>query len=489
MANVNSRLEKYKYYRNLLKGEQFEAFRDKIDSSKFNQSYGGLNWISYNLLGRISELYSDLIFGSPITIKTSNPELTDWLNALVKSSGLDTQLAELAITTSADGDGVLRVITSDQVIVGEAEDKAAKRDLLVQTVDPSRFHPETNTGNFRQKPKKINIIWEETKKRGTKDVKFKIVETHIPGEITYSIFNGKTELTPAEKEMLFPEYVDTELNSKVMTVVHIPNKRVGGYWGVSDYADIDNLIFSYGSHATGVSEVITKMIDPIKTLPRSLYSEIQQAKMQEKRRAGDPNPTIEPVTPNDLAKYKVIFSGDDDAKPSVITWDAQLTSAFTLMDKLEAAILKVKSIPKYLLDDDASGGGAGEAQSGIALERRMIGLRKTIERKERYYREALESIFYSAQVLSINSGGQYTVAGKSCPVAEAEIPTIEFANSLPIDPLEVVTLENTKVVNGFTTEAEAISKVNNISLADAEVLAKKIRAENESKLRSSFNGA
>lgn len=473
---TDNRIDRYNFNDLILRGDHYAAFSSRISNTRFNEAYRTLSYLSTSLPARISELYSDLMFGRPIKVTTTNPEIELWLKTLIEDSDLDTQLGELAVTTSAYGDGALRILTGENKTVGVANEKVGYRNLKIQTLDAKQFYPEINKGNWRNPPTSIIIEWQESVKSQGKTQTYTIHEKHTPdGMVTYSYrLNSKTVSSAPFA------YENYQIPVQGFTIEHIPNKRYNSYWGISDYADIYSLMFGLDDHMTGISEVIYKMIEPIRTLPRSVHDDIRQRKIQEARIRGDKNPESHGiVTPSDLAKYKVLFTSESDSSPQVITWDAQLTSAFTLVEKIEDSILKLKSIPKYLLDD---GKDSGKDVSGVALERRIIALRKTIERKQRYYAEGLQNILYTAQQLGAT--GQYRAGDNPFPKgATPEKPSIVFADPLPFDLQGAINTQIDMLNNQLTSRQKAISEVQQISTDSANELKEIIDAEQEAVLR------
>jgi hypothetical protein len=437
-----ARLDSYNINKELLEGNHWEAFALQGDKN-FTERYAKLRYVVCNFAGLISKVIADILFGEEIQIKAGKNQ--EWLESLYFKNKLQQQNYESAMSNSAQGDAVYKI-------------RVENKEIFIDDVNPSIYFPHLDKGNPRRDPKVEELAWTET----IGDTKYLISELHEIGKVSTVIHeldakgNLDIEIScDAYNAMAGTNYiasVNTGIKHKLL--VHIPNYRFSGrFWGVSDYNDINSLLFALNNRMTKLGNILDKHSDPILAVPEGVLDENGQVKKE---------------------KLSMIEIADKGEKPEYIVWNANLESAFKEIDKLVDFLFMFSETSPDVLGM----GKSGAAESGRALKMRLIRTLAKKNRKQLYYDQGLREILFTAQELSRKQG--YTVNGVKCP-AEAEIPFIKWADGVVNDQIEEMELAKQKLDAGLTTKVDAIMVTEGLTQEDAE---KKLEEITEEKKKS-----
>lgn len=448
--NQQARLNAYSKYDKLFDGKHFEAFSIEINSLQYTQNYAKLKYVAVNFAGLISKVSADMLAGEPVQISGSTKELTDWLKNLSFENSLPTQLYESALKNSARGDAVLKVRAAPR----RAGDNAAST-VIIEDITPAIYFPMINGGNWRDDPEYQELGWPMTI-NGNDYIR---IERHYAGKIVNELWEYKDKALYRKAPLSLlndPELVEeVETGIDRSLIIHVPNWRAGDYFGVSDYHDIESLMFAVNNRMTKNENILDKHSDPILALPEGVLDEngnVRKDKLQ-----------LFTIPDNEM--------GSKPAKPEYITWDASLDNSFKQIDKLIEFLYMTSETSPAVFGMDKQ----GAAESGRALKLRLMRTIAKINRKKLYYDQGLKEAIYVAQLLAKKHG--YEVMGKKLP-GEPEVPTITWQDGLPIDESELIENTGKRLEQGTESKTDAIAKLDNMDREDAEAKAKRIKEEN-----------
>jgi len=447
--NAQARINAYSKYDKLFDGKHFEAFSIEINSLQYTQNYAKLKYVAVNFAGLISKVSADMLAGEPITVSGSTKEMTDWLKGLTFENSLHTQLYESALKNSARGDAIFKVRS------GPKNPGDSISTVFIEDITPAIYFPMIDAGNWRAQPKYqelaflVNIGKDE----------YIRIERHYPGKIENELWEYKDKALYRKAPLALydpalPEVQETGIDRSL--IIHVPNWRAGDYFGVSDYHDIEALMYAVNNRMTKNENILDKHSDPILALPEGVLDEqgnIRKDKLQ-----------LFTIPDNEM--------GSKPAKPEYITWDASLDNSFKQIDKLIEFLYMTSETSPAVFGMDQG----GAAESGRALKLRLMRTIAKINRKKLYYDQALKEAIYVAQLLAKQHG--YEVMGKKLPGA-AEVPNIVWADGLPIDEQEQIENMGNRLDQGTISKTDAISHLDGLDREDAEAKAKAIAEENQ----------
>lgn len=449
------RLKNYRHNDLLFEGKHFDAFAIKIQSPLYQQQYARLKYVAVNFAGLISKVSADMLFGEAIKIEASSDAQTKWLNDLMFENKMGSQLYESAMINSRLGDDILKIRSAPR------HSSLTESTVIIEEVRPDIYFPKFANGNWRSEPEYQDLAF---KVMIGKDAYVR-VERHYPGLIKNFLYKmedgGKLVEAPGGIKLYDPSLEpEQETGIDRSLIVHIPNWRAGDFWGISDYADVETLMYALNNRLTKNENVLDKHTDPILALPEGVLNEKGE------------------VDKKALEIYTIpeseVGSGQP-LKPEYITWNASLDNAFKQIDKLvEFLYLTSETSPGVFGMDKG-----GQAESGRALKLRLMRTIAKINRKKVFYDQGIKEALLVAQQLAQVHG--YSVLGNRLP-GTPELPSIVWADGLPIDDLEQVELETKKIEAGIQSKVDAIARIDNLDPADAEKKLKEINDENPIKV-------
>jgi len=142
--------------------------------------------------------------------------------------------------------------------------------------------------------------------------------------------------------------------------------------------------------------------------------------------------------------------------PSYMTWEGQLAAAYQQIDKLVEFIFMMSETAPSAFGMDKF----GVAESGRALRLRLLRTLAKVNRKRLYYDAALKQALLTAQILDVTHGsGGYKPAE----------PTIQWADGLPEDMVEMVEIESQRVAAGNTSVESSVRRLDGPDAVEAEM--------------------
>lgn len=464
VASHRERIDTYKRNKELFKGNHFEVF------NKFNGSASQkeLLYISVNLAGIICKKSADFLFGENAQYSAANGENSKEqvaLDRLVEENDLGILTYEMALSNAYRGDSFVK-IRYGQEFGGELPKEVDKPRTIIETVNPEYVYPETSLYNGNKivayhiaVPVKVEI--------DEKDMWQLFVESHYAGRIEYRVFNL------VEKEAVYSygkkEVVEWKIESEVVSeravtytgvpyplIVHIPNYATDDNWqGIDDISEQISVLEEINNRLTQIAEILNKHADPSMIVPSGILSEDENGQAM-----------------FNVQRDKVFeVLGKDDVKPEYLTWEGQLSHAFTELELLVDLFLTTSEVPGVAIGKGDSG---TSGSSGLAIKWRMNSLLAKINRKRQYFDKGLKMALYLAQELEKAVGeADYT------PV----VPKIKFNDGLPQDETEQATIMSIRTGGAKTiSQKTAIMRLENLTDEQAELEIERIREEEKQKL-------
>lgn len=442
-----NRLATYQFNTMLFDGNHFDAFKIKVDNQLYNKNYSRLRYIVNNFPGLISKICADMLFGNRprITLPegSNHDDNSKWLENWIHDNDFFTSCYESSMTSSYKGDAVFKLR------VGTLNDPN-KPAVILEQQQPDYFFPRIDPLNVAAEPKEIEIAF--LIQIGGKDYLRK--EIHTAGMIRNELWkmNG-AEITKQEPlKMLGDSGLKDEEDTGVdrLLIVHIPNWKDGrNYFGKDDYFDLDTLFYAVNNRISKIDNILDKHSDPILAIPEGILDEEGHVKREH------------------LNLFEMSPNGD---KPEYVVWNAQLTAAFSEIDRLMQSLYMFSEISPDAMGqfDDAT------AASGRALKYRMMRTVAKINRKKIYFDRGLKEIVYLAQLLAEAHGiSAMDVKYTGAP----EIPSIEWHDPIPQDSYEQAQEEELRLASGNQTLVDSIINIDHFTEEQAGEKVKKIQAE------------
>lgn len=441
------RIQQYEYFERLFAGNHFSAFNIKIESKLYGDNYSRLRYVVANFPGLISRVIADLLFIEPpkVVDPDGNKDRQKWIDALLSENKMRTTNYESALANSYLGDNLYKLR------IGKRNPKDTKATIIIEEVTPKIYFPLIDPYNEKGAPVNQELAW----KVKIGETEYLRKEIHTPGKIENKVYKLKGDILEEEVDIsilgiptLKPVEV-TKIDRSV--VVHVPNIRNSGHFGVSDYADLTTLFYAMNNRLTMIDNILDKHSDPILALPQGILDEQGRIKKEK------------------LGLIERPEGSTKEEDPNYITWDANLESAFKEIDKLiDVTLMMSDTAP------DVFGMGKGQSDSGRALKFKLLRTIAKAQRKQLYYTEGLKEVIYVAQLLAkkwdVEVGG-LTLKGDPAK------PEIVWADGLPADAVEAIENEAKRIDAGLTTKTSSIMRLDDVDKETAEKEVKEIREE------------
>lgn len=449
-SDDKERLRTYETYEMLLESNHLKAFSIKAPE-EVSRDYQHLRYIAINFCGLVSRVFADMLFGEPLQLKTKDPVNTQWLEAVWKQSHMDTKAYENSLSNSAMGDAVIRVRVID-------------KNITIENLEPEYYFPDLDT-LVDGKPTTERIIWKGECKEGDTKKNYVYIETHTPGTIDFEIYEllqgdklgAKQDLNVYNTNHGTAYIESAKTGVKTNLIFHIPNYKDNlGYFGTSDYRDIESLVFALNNRFTKIDNILDKHSDPILAVPDGVLDERGNVTVQASR---------------------MIQMSESGGKPEYIVWNANLDNAFK---EIELLVQYMMMMTETSMDVFGLGSG-GQAESGRALKLRLLRTIAKVNRKRLYYNQALTELLQVLQELAI--ANKYTVDGLS--ITKAEEVELIWSDGLVNDVVELIEAETLKLEAGITSKKRAVMAVEGVSDAEADKVL--VEIETEQSKSSDFN--
>jgi hypothetical protein len=282
----------------------------------------------------------------------------------------------------------------------------------ITAINPENVYLVVQPGNIRRITAYVIFSAFKLLDIGNKELEYIKFTIHTKSQIQHLVFelkNAKLAGLIALKN--FPAFAGLKVDPEGIQrpdvddflIVHVQNRLTSErYYGRSDYKpSIISLTESLELSFAQRDEVLAKFVNPTPVIPES-------------------------ATTYDFGKEEWIYkpgapiiTAPGDASPSLMVWQAELTSVENAIDQKMDQILQMMQLSRVLL----AGKDAGTAESGTALRIRLI---PTVAKVNRYARAAEKAI---PKVLNLWSQ-------LKLPVVEEKDIQVILQDGIPEDKLE-----------------------------------------------------
>lgn len=450
------RIDRYNKNLNLFKGDHYKAFLENMVGKSKETLY-----LSINLPSIICKKSADFLFGDEFKVYSGNGDNTPEQKAFDRfynDNNLNILTYESALSNAYMGDSFIKV-RYGQEYGGMLPKELDPYRVFIENLDPSTVFPETfSYDDSKIMAYHVAVVTEEENEH------FLLVESHYPSRILYTKYQVTPMTYTRDGEVHqykimgevdeYRHYINTGV--PVPLIVHIPNTGIVGSWeGIDDLTEHHSILDEINNRLSQVASILDKHSDPAMAVPTGLLTE-----------------DADGYSAFRVAQDKVFeVMGKEDVIPQYITWDGQLQSAFTELDKLIDLLLTTAEIPSVALGRGESG---TSGSSGLAIKWRMNSLLTKINRKRQYYQKGLKTIFYIAQLLEVNLG-----------VADYQLtmPILHFNDGLPKDEMEQTNIMAIRTGGAVTmSQKTAIMRLNNMTEQQAEEEIERIKGEQEEQM-------
>ncbi len=443
-----ARLEAYKHYDELYKADHYKAFSIKGEK-EFTERYNRLRYIAVPFAGLLTRTCSDMLFGESITLDYNDLGAQKYSQGLWENNKMVAQLYESALSNSRKGDDVFKIRLGQRnpaLVSSESE-------VIIEQVTPAIYFPELDRMGTRNVPSKDVIAMTFVNGKST----YLHKEIHVPGYIFHEVYlydpnQGKIIASEDPKKYGYIESEQTNIERSL--IFHIPNVRDGsGYFGTSDYSDLETLFFAINNRITKTDNILDKHSDPILAVPPGVIDEKGKVKKEA------------------LGMFEVDNENPGFNKPEYIVWNANLEAAFMQIDKLLQLLFLFSEISPAGTPLDEG----GIAESGRALKFKLLSSIRKRNRKIIYYDQAIKDIMETAMMFGSANGVK--IDGES--VSNPERPKIKWGDGVINDQVEMVDIAVARVDAGLSSKADEIARLDDIPIEDAKKKAKEIEEENK----------
>lgn len=445
-----ARLQKYLYYDKLYTSDHFDAFSIKTEEG-FNTLYARLRYVVANFAGLASRVMADMLFGETITIDVKDGKLQNFLDGLQEQNSLFNQFYESELVNSRKGDDVFKIR------IGPRNPKVpdAKSEIIIEQIGPEFYYPTFGRQTARGATDEDVIIeqFDQNDPISGKKKWYLHKEIHTPGLIVHEIYeyNKDQEKIVAQLNVEDFGYKESEETGVDRSLVfHIPNVRDGaGFWGTSDYRDLESLFFALNNRITKTDNILDKHSDPILAVPPGVLDENGQVRRE--------------------ALNMIEIENEKGEKPEYIVWNANLDAAFKEVEKLVDFLFMFSEIAPATMGADKN----GLVESGRALKFKLLATIRKRNRKKRYYDQAIKDMLEVAVKLS--QFHKVEVNGIIPDVIER--PTIAWGSGLIPDETEEIDNSVKRIDSGLSSRADEIARLDELTPDEAKKKVKEIDKE------------
>jgi hypothetical protein len=396
------RLAKYARGRAIFDGNQaliYERASDLLKDTPFAAQLEKL-YIAVNIMDALITKPADLMWGSPPSYESGNPDDTleqKALNRIVEENDLNLLGHEIVIGSGIRGDSWLKTYYADRQDVTETEALGLEApttspEPIIEAVDASTVFPELSRGS-RKRFKAINIAWIEWIETREEEIPFLNVERHVPGYIVYERYRAHASDVIAKygapiSTYTIGEKVSTGRDADVvetgisrLLVHHVPYKTVDDAWaGIGGIEKLESTLAAINDRLVQIDFILWKHSDPTAYGP-----ELDRDENGNVRAGG-----------------KYIPIGKEDATPGYMIWNGQLDAAFKELDILLGLVYQMSETPQWLfgttLAEDKGGSGTSHTD-GAAIKARFMPILSKVKRIRVHVDRAIRDALWTAMEL------------------------------------------------------------------------------------------
>ena len=462
--NHIDRITRYRNNEKLFKGEQLEVFKKHFP--ELEERYRHVLFTAVNLPSIIAKKSADFLFGETPTFsagKEDNSNEQKAIDRFVDSNDLQILSYESALSNAYRGDSFYKV-RYGQEYGGILPKDVDEYRVIIESQNPMYVFPETLQGNGN-KILCYHVAYPILVDSDADDWILK-VESHYAGVIIYREMNITPLLTNAKGEVLqwiidaenHEAYRMEKTGVKFPLVVHVPNYATDASWeGIDDITEHYALFASISNRLSLINDILDKHSNPAMAVPVGTLEEDE----------------------NGIPQFRVgvdkVFEVMDknEIVPQYITWNGELQSSLTVLEKELELIMTLTEIPMVAL---GAGDSGTSGSSGLSIKFRMSSMLSKVNRKRQYYQKALKRVFTIAQQL------EQAVYGDKLGYEITNVK-IHFKDGLPDDELEQATIYSTRLAGMPTiSQKTALMKLDGLTEEQAEKEIARMKKEQEEQM-------
>ena len=452
------RLRRYEENKLLFEGKHKEL----VDRYQLNPR--GKFYVSVNLAGLISKKSADFLIGDGITVsagKKTNSNEQRALERLYQDNHLDVRLYESALGNSYRGDAFFKVRYGYEIEDLDEGLQIGERKTHIESIPAKYVYPESSIYDRKKHvayhiaiPIKVKY-GRDGKQMGDWQLE---LESHYPNRIVRKTkllqvinqdYDGKPISWKIGPDAVAPTVEETGI--PIPLVVHIPNYTTDDLsLGLDDLTELRPMFDELNNRFSQISNILDKHSDPAMAVPFGLM---------------DVDENGRPIFK--VSESKVFEVSDKDIVPQYITWNGQLQSAYSEIDRLTDEILTVAEVPEVALGKSSSG---TSGSSGIAVRMRMNSLLSKVKRKRMYYDDGVKKLLLLAQMIEHEAGAEVDY--------EITVPKLVFSDGLPKDRSEETSIYLQKTGGAvLMSRKTALMELEGLTEEQAEAEIERIREE------------
>lgn len=375
------RLQNYTDYIKLYNGQTQDVFRyyltRLVNAGIYNDTEEAAFLTSLNYFRLLTKKTADLVCGEKPDVKT--PEGTaDNITANVKTCVdiVNRKLRKAMIDFSRLGESVLRPYKKDD-------------DANIAIMSPYAWVPVVSEEDNDEITNYV-IAYPETLPNDRLILK---IQVHYKG-----YFEERTHYTKIEKQSInlrdkrvinfnayvigdpVKEPVRVETGADSFAIIHIANEPTSdNIHGTSDYDDIVTIVAELEIRFAQIARILDKHASPSMAAALNNFT-FTHSNGQ--------------VTSQKLIPGSAYVIGDNGEIPQYITWDAQLTAAYTQIEQLRKELDRLTELGAVIADNDQTG---GSTQGFEALQVRMtnarLKARRITEEIDQPYKDLISMLY------------------------------------------------------------------------------------------------
>ena len=422
-----ARLKMYAQNRQLFEADHAAVYKDDLE--RIERVIGNFEKVvSYPVIVNFQKLLSlkvaDLLLGEPPEIGAGDKGEAQQaaVDAIMDNSDLINTAYMAALDVSRNGDGLFLVRQGD----GHG---------VIDITQPCIWFPVVDESNIR------SVTWHVLAWVTGPDDALKLrVQVHGRGTVQTRVYKAD-KATGGHLIGAMESSVDASTGLSGFAVVQVPNVITSDrITGIDDYTDIDSIIAELMVRIGQVSRILDKHASPSMYGPKSVL-EKDVVTGEWRFKAGNFYP----------------LEDKDDVPPGYVTWDGQLASNFTHIEKLINFLYTISEMGATLFGDLNTQGG--QIASGSALRRLMVSPLAKVARIRSRFDPALKQ----AIALCSELGGEGIVR-----LTPKDI-SIVWQDGLPGDPVEDSTIITQRTANKATmSQKRALMQFDGMTEADAD---------------------
>ncbi|MGL5718854.1 MAG: phage portal protein [Paraclostridium sp.] len=431
------RLQKYEKNRLIFEGKHEEVYSESFKRIK-RVINNFEDVISYSVVANYQKLISlkiaDFMLGEPpkILCGNDNSNHQNVVEEIKNNSDLINTLYTSCLDLSRFGDSVLLVY----------KDENSKP--VIDLTSPNFYFKIVDEKNIRKVTNHVLAhTFEKTVTSGLfakeKKEKYLYVQIHSKGfyeEFTCRLNDNNVIVASTETNR-----IKTGLNDFAIVPVHNLLTSDRSY-GIDDYADLDSIISEIEVRLSQISKILDKHAEPSMQGPETALTQNEYGQWELK-----------------VGNY--FPKSPEDGEVSYITWEAQLTANFEIIEKLINILSTVSEMGSAIFDNNQK---QGQIASGTALRRMMISPLAKVNRIRMRFDSAIKkSLVLASQLTSTSLENEciHIIWNDGLPTdekEEAEIMAIRSGNKATISQWSAIQRLDNLTDEDVAKELEAIKQ-------------------------------